>query len=338
MFNSQIPETFGKNLSPSQLLKDLEAFSMDTDQKKFNYLRELFLEETDVDEYIQYLDTDQNIDLTKKQLTRLKADLKRFKVYLRDYLQKTAGRIGRFDQRLKKTVEEISNPALTPEQIDKIAHTRKKVARAMRIVEAARGCKGKNLREVAQRVAKVLTPAQRKALFRTVKARFEAHQERHSGLEWAKIQARLEASPEKIWSLNEMERTGGKPDVVGFDEKTGEYIFMDCSAESPKGRRRLCYDREGQDLVQKQIYRAEGNAVDMASAMGIELLTKEQYLELQELGNFDKSTWSWLKTPSDIRKRDRALVGNYCDGGVRVGQDFVGYRDDVVAFRGLLRV
>ncbi|MFC2015430.1 DUF4256 domain-containing protein [Chloroflexota bacterium] len=149
---------------------------------------------------------------------------------------------------------------------------------------------------------------QRGELFRTLKARFERNMNRHKGLEWAKVQAKLEANTEKLWSLNEMERTGGEPDVVGYDRETGEYIFFDCSADSPKGRRSVCYDREGQES--RKEHRPENNATDMAAAMGIELLTEEQYRELQQLGNFDAKTSSWVETPSDIRKLGGAL---FCD-------------------------
>jgi hypothetical protein len=155
---------------------------------------------------------------------------------------------------------------------------------------------------------KKLSPGQREALLRALKARFEKNMSRHKGLEWAKVQAALKAKPEKLWSLNEMERTGGEPDVVDRDKKTGEYIFYDCSAESPKGRRSLCYDREA--LESRKENKPEGNAMDRAAAMGIELLTEGQYRELQKLGNFDTKTSSWVKTPSTIRKLGGAL---YCD-------------------------
>ncbi len=149
---------------------------------------------------------------------------------------------------------------------------------------------------------------QREDLLRVLKARFEKNMNRHKGLEWAKVQAKLEANTESLWSLNEMERTGGEPDVVGHDEKTGEYIFYDCSAESPKGRRNVCYDREA--LESRKEHQPENNAIDMAAAMGIELLSEEQYRELQKLGNFDTTTSSWVKTPDDIRKLGGAL---FCD-------------------------
>jgi len=147
---------------------------------------------------------------------------------------------------------------------------------------------------------KKLSPEQRQELLRALKARFEKNMDRHIGLEWAKVQAKLEAYTEKLWSLNEMERTGGEPDIVGLDKKTGEYIFYDCCAESPKGRINVCYDREA--LESRKEHKPENNAIDMAAAMGIEILTEEQYRELQKLGNFDTKTSSWLKTPTDIRK------------------------------------
>jgi Protein of unknown function (DUF4256) len=145
-------------------------------------------------------------------------------------------------------------------------------------------------------------------LLQALKVRFEENMNRHKGLEWAKVQARLQAYPEKLWSLSEMESTGGEPDVVAYDEKTGEYIFYDCSAESPKGRRSVCYDREA--LESRKEHKPKNSAVEMATAMGIEILTEEQYLELQDLGEFDTKTSSWIMTPSDIRKLGGAL---YCD-------------------------
>ena len=183
---------------------------------------------------------------------------------------------------------------------------------------------------------KALSPEQREELLRALKARFEKNMNRHKGLEWAKVQAKLEANTEKLWSLNEMERTGGEPDVVGHDKKTGEYIFYDCSAESPKGRRSVCYDREA--LEARKEHKPKDSAVDMATAMGIELLTEEQYRELQKLGEFDTKTSSWVKTPPEIRKLEGAL---FCDR--RFDHVFV-YHNGAEsyyaarAFRGSLRV
>jgi hypothetical protein len=155
---------------------------------------------------------------------------------------------------------------------------------------------------------KILSPEQREILLRTLKARFEKNMNRHEGMDWAKVRAKLEANPEKLWSLHEMERTGGEPDVVGYDDRTDEYIFYDCSAESPKGRRSVCYDREA--LEARKQHKPATSAADMAAEMGIELLTEEQYRELQKLGQFDTKTSSWVKTPAHIRRLGGAI---FCD-------------------------
>jgi Protein of unknown function (DUF4256) len=183
---------------------------------------------------------------------------------------------------------------------------------------------------------KKLSSEQREELLSTLKARFEKNMDRHKGLEWAKVQVKLEADPEKLWSLNEMESTGGEPDVVGFDKKTSEYVFYDCSAESPKGRRSVCYDREA--LEARKEHKPKDSAIDMAAALGIELLTEEQYRELQKLGEFDTKTSSWVKTPSDIRNLGGALC---CDR--RYGHVFLGHNGAesyyaARGFRGSLRV
>ena len=161
-----------------------------------------------------------------------------------------------------------------------------------------------------------LFPAQCEELLRALQTRFEKNMDRHKGLEWGNVRAKLQANTDRLWSLNEMERTGGEPDVVGHDRRTGEYLFYDCSAESPKGRRSLCYDREA--LESRKENRPENSANDMAAAMGIGILTEEEYRELQELGKFDTKTSSWVKTPSDIRKLGGAL---FCDR--RYGHVFV---------------
>ena len=181
-----------------------------------------------------------------------------------------------------------------------------------------------------------LSSAQRQELLGVFKARFEKNMGRHKGLDWSKVQAKLEANAEKLWSLNEMERTGGEPDVVGHDKKTGEYTFYDCSVESPKGRRSICYDREA--LEARKENKPKDSAMNMAAAMGIELLTEEQYRELQKLGEFDPKSSSWVKTPSEIRKLGGAL---YCDRRYNTVFLYHNGADSYYAargFRGLLNI
>ena len=183
---------------------------------------------------------------------------------------------------------------------------------------------------------KELSSEQGEALLSALKVRFEKNMNRHKGLDWANVQAKLEANSEKLWSLNEMETTGGEPDVVGHDEKTGEYIFYDCSAESPKGRRSICYDRAA--LEARKENKPANNAMDMATAMGIEILTEDQYRELQKLGNFDAKTSSWILTPADIRKLGGALFGDFRYGTVFVYHNGADSYYAARAFRGSLRV
>lgn len=184
--------------------------------------------------------------------------------------------------------------------------------------------------------AKELPPMEREELLRALKTRFEEHMDRHEGLAWDAIQDRLEAHPEKLWSLHEMERTGGEPDVIGLDAKTGEYIFADCSAETPKGRRSVCYDREAQEG--RKEHASKQNVLDMAVTMGIELLTEEQYRELQQLGEFDTKTSSWVQTPPAIRKLGGAL---FCDRRYDTVFTYHNGAESYYAargFRGVLRV
>jgi len=183
---------------------------------------------------------------------------------------------------------------------------------------------------------KELSSEQGEKLLRALRARFEKNMKRHKDLDWATVQTKLEANTEKLWSLNEMERTGGEPDVVGHDTKTGEYIFYDCSAESPVGRRNVCYDREA--LEARKTAKPENSAVDMAAAMGIELLTEEQYRELQKLGDFDTKTSSWVKTPSEIRKLDGALFADRRYDTVFVYHNSAPSYYSARGFRGSLRV
>src|SRR5687768_4654233 len=183
---------------------------------------------------------------------------------------------------------------------------------------------------------KKLSPEQRDELLKVLKSRFEKNMKRHKGLEWAKVQTRLEANTEKLWSLNEMERTGGEPDVVGHDKKTGETIFYDCSAETPGGRRSVCYDREALDS--RKEHKPKNSAIDMAADIGIEILTEEQYYELQKLGEFDLKTSSWVHTPADIRTLGGALYGDRRYGRVFTGHNGAESYYAARAFRGSLRI
>jgi hypothetical protein len=181
-----------------------------------------------------------------------------------------------------------------------------------------------------------LSPEQREDLLKILKARFEKNMSRHKGLEWSEVQSRLNAKTEKLWSLSEMERTGGEPDVIDHDKKAGEFIFYDCSAESPIGRRSLCYDRAALDARKEN--KPENSALDMAAEMGIEVLTEEQYRELQRLGNFDAKTSSWLITPSEIRKRGGAIFADFRYGNVFVYHNGADSYYASRGFRGSLRV
>jgi len=183
---------------------------------------------------------------------------------------------------------------------------------------------------------KALSSKQREGLIIALRDRFEKNLNLHKGLDWTKVQEKLEASTEKLWSLNEMERTGGEPDVVGQDKTTGEYIFCDCSAESPKGRTSFCYDREALDS--RKEHKPLSSVMDMAASMGIEVLTEEQYFELQKLGEFDTKTSSWVKTPAEIRKLGGALFCDRCYGRVFVGHNGAQSYYSSRAFRGSLRV
>jgi hypothetical protein len=185
-------------------------------------------------------------------------------------------------------------------------------------------------------IQKTLSSARREELLLTLHERFEKHRNRHPNLDWAKICAKLEANPEKLWSLNEMETTGGEPDVIAFDQRTDEYLFVDCSPESPKGRVSVCYDREG--LESRKEHKPKNNATDMASAMGIELMTEEQYRDLQKLGEFDLTTSSWVTTPDEIRKLGGALFGDRRFGRVFIYHNGAQSYYSVRAFRGVLKV
>jgi len=183
---------------------------------------------------------------------------------------------------------------------------------------------------------KELTAEIREELVKTMEVRFNANPNRHAGMDWADIRSRLEANPEKLWSLYEMERTGGEPDVAGYDQLTGEYLIFDCSAETPAGRRNLCYDHPA--LESRKSFKPQDSAMNMAAIMGIEMLTEEQYRELQALGHFDMKTSSWLKTPAEIRKLGGAIFGDFRYGRVFVYHNGADSYYGVRGFRGVLKV
>lgn len=183
---------------------------------------------------------------------------------------------------------------------------------------------------------KPLAAEQKEKLFAVLKARFEKNMNRHKGIEWSKVQAKLEVCPEKLWSLNEMEKTGGEPDVVAHDKKTGAFVFFDCSPESPKGRVSFCYDREALDS--RKEHKPKSSVIDMATAMGVEPLTEQEYFELQKLGEFDTKTSSWIKTPDEIRKLDGALYGDRRYNRVFIGHNGAQSYYAARGFRAALRV
>lgn len=189
---------------------------------------------------------------------------------------------------------------------------------------------------MGKNIKKKLSPAETTGLLGVLKTRFAKNMNRHKGIDWAKVEARLKSNAGKLWSLNQMEKTGGEPDVVGQDKKSGAYIFFDCSAETPKDRRSICYDHEA--LEARKEHKPDDSAAGMAEDMGIDLLTEEQYFELQKLGNFDSKTSSWIKTPDDIRKKNGALYGEYRFGRVFIGANGAQSYYSVRAFRGMLKV
>lgn len=189
---------------------------------------------------------------------------------------------------------------------------------------------------MSKKIKRKLLLIQSDELLKILKTRFEKNMNRHKGLDWSKVQSKLEANPDKLWSLNEMESTGGEPDVLGFDKKSGEFIFFDCSSESPKDRRSLCYDRDAWET--RKEHKPKNNAIDMAASIGIEILTEDQYRELQELGNFDTKTSSWLQTPAEIRNLGGAIFGDYRFGRVFIYHNGAESYYAGRAFRGCLRV
>ena len=319
-------ETPAHRPDPVNLLQTLSDLS--TDQKKYNHLRDLFLEEADVDEYINYLDTDEEIDLTRRQLTQLKAALEGYKVYLKDYLKETGERIGRFDERLKQTSEAFANPDATPEELAGIGKTRKRVAQAMQIAKAPRGSKGKNLREVTQS-KKELSPEEIDQYLGEFKTRFDALPELHKGIEWADVEKSLKADPEAVRKLMELDAAGFEMNV--FSAKNDSEIQfrtaqLDITQIAPEYRT-IMFDKKAQ--TDSPGSNVNGNAVDIAASMGVELADKELYEKLRV-----KNGWVWLKTDVATRETGSAFNGDR----VGVGSSGAGRHGVTGSFCAALRV
>lgn len=339
-------EAPGQQPDPVILLENLNG--MDTDQKKYNQLRDIFVKEADVDEYIQFLDTDEDIDLTKRQLTQLKATLEGYKVYLKDYLKQTGERIGRFDERLKTTTEEMANPDLTREDVRRVAHTRERVAQAMQIAKAPRGAKGKSLREVTQNgpvsgieVKKELSPEEIDKYLGEFRTRFDALPQLHKGIEWAEVEKALRADVESMAKLYALDEKGHKMNVFG--EENGEFVFASAWNDYEKvaeDHRNICFDPEGQKLAEKHGYEPKGNAVSIIAAiMGVKEDEARDYLAdpkfHEQLRKAVKvNGWAWLKTDAATRKSGDAFDGYY--NGIY--KDNADSYNDVSSFRASLRV
>jgi hypothetical protein len=330
---SQHQEELGNRPDPAQLLHDLEHLA--TAQKQHNHLRNLFLEEADLDEYIHWLDTDEDIDLTKKQISRLKAAIAGYREYLKEYLDQTGARIGRFEAKLKQSVEDLANPDLTPEEVDKIAHTRKRVAQAMQIAKKPRGAKGKSLREVTQKGAvsgaetkKELSPEVIAEYLGSLKTRFDALPELHKGVKWADVEKSLKADPESMRKLMALDEKGHEMNVFG--EKNGKIQFRSAQTDVTKiapEHRTIMYDKKAQtDYPQ---YNANGNAEDIAKSMGVDLADRELYEQLRV-----QSGWVWLETDAATRKTGDAIYG----GNDGVSQVYADSHGDYGSFCAALRV
>lgn len=331
--SSNNAESIGNNPDPIQLLNDLEA--LETDQKKWNHLRDIFLEEADLDEYLRYLDTNEELDLTRKQLTRMKATLEGYRVYLQEYLEKTGERIGRFDARLKQSAEDLAAPDLTPEEVDRIAHTRKRVARAMRIAKVPRGAKGKSLREITKKGfasgvegKKELSPEEITKYLGEFKVRFDALPGLHKGVKWVDVEKSLKADPESMKKLMALDEKGHEMNVFG--EKNGEIQFRSAQTDVTKiaaEHRTIMYDKKAQ--TDYPDYRTNGNAENIVKSMGIELADSELYQRF-----IIEKGWVWLKTDVDTRKPGNAFYG-YNNGVYKCYADF---RSDDGSFCASLRV
>ena len=327
------PESPEQQIDVQSLLTELE--SLDTEQKTYNYLRTVFIDPLDVDQFITDLSVKDGKykNLNFRQVKLLIGTLTGFKTHLLKYLKSSGKRIQKMEERNIANASELAEHAGETELEEKLQKTRRRISKAMKF--AKKQVNGKTLKEVATST----TPIENKneiltELLKTLQARFEANMNRHPTIKWSDVEKKLrQATPEKLQSLKRMEETGGEPDVV--IKEGNDYVFYDCSAESPIGRRNICYDGQSQQEAEKRGEKPACNAVDMAKEMGIEILNQEQYINiLQKLGTFDVNSWNWIKTSLDKRSSGVVLRG-YRNG---VGGYYPDLRNAYGGFRGLLRV
>lgn len=335
MTNEAHLETPSQN--PVHLLKELET--RETDQKRNNYLRSIFIDPTDVDQFLADMDADEELDLSKKQITKLKGMLEGFKVYLKEeYLPQTGERIQRFDEKLKEVTAAFGNPEATPEELEGIGETRRRVAQAMQIAKAPRGEKGKNLREVTQKRVgaeskKELSPEEVDAFRGELKTRFDALPQLHNGVKWADVEKSLKADPESMAKLQALDANGHAMNVFG--EEKGEFIFAsgwDNYEKVSAEHRNIAYDLESQKLAEKNGYNPKGNAMDIAKALGVDLADPNFHEQLRKA--IEVNGRAWVKTDAATRKSGYAFFGYY--GGICKYYAY-DYNDDG-SFRAALRV
>ena len=350
-------ESSERSPNPENLFAALSSEELNSKEKKYGYLRRIFVDPADIDQYIAEMNANQDLDMRVKDVKALVLILDCFKYDLPKYLEKFGQRITTLretEEPVREAAESVNHPFIKGRLMATHARITKAVRAAERVESKPRH-NGKTLKGNANIANKrELSPEQTETLLKTLKARFEDPnnmRSRHQEMKWDKVQARLEARPEKLWSLNEMEQNGHEPDVVDYDGHTGEYIFFSCSAESPAGQnnshRNIVYDRAAEEELKRQHPDAiiSGNAVDIAAAMGCEILNRDQYLnKLQLKGAFDRTTWVWVLTPKETRnpidktKAGVALYGYRFDFGAYVFEDNPDVHYVSRGFRGSLRV
>jgi Protein of unknown function (DUF4256) len=312
--------------------------SRDNELLRFQYFRQIFIDPVDVDEYIELFENDELLDLTRKQINMCVSDLRAFRSQLVVYLSEADGRILCVDDDLRQNVEEWADASLKPREIEGLVRKRIRLAKMFDLIELPRGLKEKSLREVASqyRPRPKIETKEVEPLLQILKARFQENMHRHAEIDWVDVQAKLENNLEGMWSLLQMEKTLGEPDVVGIDEETGKILYYDCSKESPEGRRNIVFNSDGERILKERYGETvSGNAIDMAKAMGIEVLTKLEHMEkLQSIGDFDQESWSWV---IDEDQGNEDECASYCDGDDG-GRDAIYYHDSAISFRGKILI